>query len=66
MTDFQLIADFVEASNATNSNSDKLEVIKEYTQYDIVCKALNYTYDTFKQYGVTSANCKKNSDLVSP
>ena len=36
MTDFQLIADFVEASNATNSNSDKLEVIKEYTKYDIV------------------------------
>lgn len=66
MTDFQLISDFVEASNATNSNSDKLEVLKTYTQYESVCKALNYTYDTYKQYGVTSANCKKNSDLVSP
>ena len=66
MTDFQIISDFVEASNATNSNTDKLEVLKTYTQYESVCKALNYTYDPFKQYGVTSANCKKNSDLVSP
>ena len=66
MTDFQLIQDFVEASNATNSNSDKLEVLKTYTQYESVCKALNYTYDTYKQYGVTSANCKKYSDLVAP
>ena len=66
MTDFQLISDFVEASNATNSNSDKLEVLKTYTQYESVCKALNYTYDTYKQYGITSKNCKKNSDLVSP
>ena len=64
MTDFQLISDFVEASNATNSNSDKLEVLKTYTQYESVCKALNYTYDTYKQYGVTSANCKKKSDLM--
>ena len=48
MTDFQLISDFVEASNATNSNSDKLKVLKTYTQYESVCKALNYTYDPFK------------------
>lgn len=63
-TDFQLISDFVEASNASNSNTAKLEVLKTYTQYETVCKALNYTYDTYKQYGVTSKNCKKNSDLT--
>ena len=39
-------------------------MLKTYTQYESVCKALNYTYDTYKQYGVTSANCKKNSDLM--
>lgn len=64
MTDFQLIQDFVEASNATNSNTDKINVLKTYTQYESVRKALAYTYDTFKQYGITSANCKKNSDLL--
>ena len=63
-TDFQLIQDFVEQSNSTNSNTDKLNVLKTYTQYDSVKKALLYTYDTYKQYGVTSKNCKKNSDLM--
>ena len=66
MKDLQLIYDFVEQSNSTNSNTDKLEVLKTYTQYDSVKKALVYTYDTYKQYGVTSKNCKKNSDLISP
>ena len=66
MTDFQLIYDFVEQSNSTNSNTDKLNVLKTYTQYDVVKKALVYTYDNFKQYGVTSKNCKKRSDLVAP
>lgn len=64
MTDLQLIYDFVEQSNSTNSNTDKLQVLKTYTQYDSVKKALVYTYDTFKQYGVTSKNCKKHSDLM--
>ena len=64
MTDLQLIYDFVEQSNSTNSNTDKLNVLKTYTQYDSVKKALVYTYDTFKQYGVTSKNCKKHSDLI--
>lgn len=64
MKDLQLIYDFVEQSNSTNSNTDKLQVLKTYTQYDSVKKALVYTYDTFKQYGVTSNNCKKRSDLI--
>lgn len=64
MTDLQLIYDFVEQSNATNSNTDKLEVLKTYTRYESVKKALVYTYDTYKQYGVTSTNCKKHSDLI--
>ena len=64
MTDFQLIHDFVEQSNSTNSNADKLNVLEEYSQYDSVRKALVYTYDTYKQYGVTSNNCKKRSDLI--
>mgnify|MGYP003644608218 CR=1 FL=1 len=40
MTDLQLIYDFVEQSNSTNSNTDKLNVLKTYTQYDSVKKAL--------------------------
>lgn len=60
----QDIQDFVNASNQTNSNTDKLNILKKYADNESVCKALNYTYNTFKQYGVTSENCKKNSHLV--
>lgn len=63
-TDFKLIQDFVEASNSTNSNTDKINVLKEYTKHDVVKNALHYTYNTYKQYGVTSKNCKKRSDLL--
>ena len=63
-TDFQLIQDFVEESNSTNSNTDKLNVLKKYGYHEDVAKALHYTYNTFKQFGVTSANCKKNSNLL--
>lgn len=62
--DLQLVYDFVEQSNSSNSNNDKLEVLKTYTKYEVVRKALIYTYDTFKQYGVTSKNCKKHTDLI--
>jgi len=63
-TDFKIIQDFVDKSNLTNSNTDKMDVLKIYTQHESVRKALIYTYDTFKQYGITSSNCKKNQDLL--
>ena len=63
-TNFQLIHDFIKASNSSNSNTEKLEVLKTYTQHDVVRDALLYTYDPYKQYYVTSKNCKKKSDLL--
>ena len=64
ITNFQLIKDFVTDSNATNSNTNKFNVLKEYTEHAVVVHALYYTYNTYKQYGVTSVNCKKRSDLL--
>lgn len=58
------IQEFVEAQNSSNSNTDKLNVLKQYADNENVRKALEYTYNTFKQFGVTSANCKKRNDLV--
>ena len=55
---------FVDQSNATNSNSDKLQVIRDFSNDAEVMQALRYTYTPFKQYYVTSKNCKKRSDLV--
>ena len=57
---------FVDRSNASNSNTDKLNVLRDYTADQEVLAALRYTYDPFKQYHVTSKNLKKRSDLVSP
>jgi len=57
---------FVDRSNASNSNTDKLNVLRDYTTDQEVLQALRYTYDPFKQYYVTSKNLKKRSDLVSP
>ena len=64
MTNLEQIQEFVDAQNATNSNTDKLNVLKKYAKNEAVRNALEYTYNTFKQYGVTSANCKKNSKLI--
>ena len=66
MKELKLTQEFVDKSNSTNSNTDKLNVIKEYSNQPDVLKTLQYTYDTFKQYYVTSKNCKKRSDLVLP
>jgi DNA ligase-1 len=60
------LAQFVAESNATNSNSDKLNIIKKFSQDPEVMQALRYVYTPYKQYYVSSANCKKRSDLVAP
>jgi len=65
MQDLNKIQEFVDAQNSTNSNTDKLNVLKEYANDPIIRKVLEYTYNTFKQYYVTSETCKKRSDLVA-
>jgi len=62
---FQNLQSFIELSNSSNSNVDKLNAIKAYKNDAEVMRVLRYTYDPFKQYYVTSKNCKKRSDLVS-
>jgi DNA ligase 1 len=63
-TNFQIIKDFIETSNSTNSNTDKINILKEYAEHTVVKKVLFYTYNTYLQYGVTSASCKKKLDLL--
>ena len=62
---FQNLQSFIELSNSSNSNVDKLNAIEAYKNDAEVMRVLRYTYDPFKQYYVTSKNCKKRSDLVS-
>ena len=65
MQDLKQIQEFVDAQNSTNSNTDKLNVLKAYADNPTIRKVLEYTYNTFKQYYVTSETCKKRSDLVA-
>lgn len=62
---FDRLQQFVENSNTTNSNTDKIEVIREFSNDQEVMRALRYTYSPFKQYYITSKNLKKRSDLVA-
>ena len=56
---------FVEQSNASNSNTDKLNVLEQFKDDHEVIRMLRYVYSPYKQYYVTSKNLKKRSDLVN-
>ena len=45
---------------ATSSSTDKVAIIARSSAF--IHKVLEYTYNPFKQYHVTSKTCKKNSD----
>lgn len=58
------LTSFITASNSSNSNNHKLQTLEYYSDDVEVKKALRYTYDPYKQYYVTSKNCKKRADLI--
>ena len=52
---------FVKQMRATSSSLDKVEILKQ--QSDFIKKVLEYTYNPYKQYYVTSKTCKKNFNI---
>ena len=52
---------FVEQMRATSSSLEKVEILKQ--QSDFIKKVLEYTYNPYKQYYVTSKTCKKNFNI---
>ena len=52
--------------NSSNSTNHKIEILKKYSDSEFIRKALQYTYHPYKQYGVTSTNLKKRTDLAGP
>ena len=52
---------FVKQMRATSSSLDKVEILKQQSEF--IQKVLEYTYNPYKQYYVTSKTCKKNSGL---
>jgi len=66
MTDrFENLANFIAEMNSSNSTNHKIEILKKYSGDEFICNVLKYTYHPYKQYGVTSANLKKRSDLTT-
>lgn len=61
----QLLRDYVQESNATNSNNDKLEVLRKNSNNDFLKKVLFYTYNPFYQYRISVSNLQKRQDLVA-
>jgi DNA ligase-1 len=59
------LQDFVTESNNSNSNTDKIDVISSIKDDVELIRILKYVYSPFKQYYVTSKNCKKRSDLIA-
>ena len=52
---------FVDKLQGTSSSLDKVEILKQQSEF--IQKVLEYTYNPYKQYNVTSKTCKKNSGL---
>ena len=57
----------VEELGSTTSNNDKKDILRTHgidgLKRHRIAKLLEYTYSTYRQYYVTSANCKKKSEL---
>jgi len=58
----QELQQFIEKMRATSSSTDKVQIIKDADPF--IHKVLEYTYNPFKQYYVTSKTCEKNNDLI--
>ena len=58
------LREFIDQMQATSSSLDKVQILKQ--QSDFIKKVLEYTYNPYKQYHVTSKTCIKNIDLCGP
>lgn len=57
------LKEFIEKMRATSSSLEKIAIIKEQSEW--IHGVLEYTYNPYKQYHVTSKTCKKHSDKVA-
>ena len=54
---------FINEMQATSSSLDKVKILKKQSRY--IQGILEYTYNPYKQYNVTSKTCIKNKDIIS-
>ena len=56
---------FVDKMKSTSSLNEKKVIIESIKDDNFILSCLQYTFDPYKKYNVTSKNCKKNFDLTS-
>ena len=59
---FERLSNLTRELQNTNSINEKKEIL---TKYNGLKKILNYVYDPYKKYGVTSKQIKKRNDLIN-
>lgn len=64
--DFKELREFVNEMNSSNSTNHKVEVLTKYQYHPFIKRILFYTYHPYWNFGLTSTNLKKRSDLISP
>lgn len=64
--DFRELREFVNEMNSSNSTNHKVEILTKYQYHPFIKRVLLYTYNPYWNFGVTSANLKKRSDLIAP
>jgi len=57
------LQNFVDEMKSTSSLNEKKVIIDSIKNNEFITSSLNYTYDPYKKYYVTSKTCKKNSSL---
>ena len=56
------LQNFINEMRSTSSATEKIAIIKRSSAF--IHDVLEYTYNPYKQYHVTSKTCKKNNDLL--
>jgi DNA ligase-1 len=65
LEDFNRLRLFIDEMNSSNSTNHKVEILKKHQGDSFIQRILYYTYNPYFNFGVTSANLKKRSDLIS-
>lgn len=63
MEELKKLQSLVDELRSTNSINNKKEILRKYSDDDIIKKLLIYTFDPYRRYHITSKNLKKLKDL---
>jgi len=60
------LRNYIDESNLTNSNNDKIAVLEQFRDDKFVTKVFHYTYNNQLQFNISVENLKKNAGICAP